>query len=169
MKKFFIFIAFAALVLTYSSCTSCSSEKKSKKDRKMEFKENLTSEDTVRMLKLADDCMELLKNKDIDLALAMLHEYDDSLQQVSSLSGATANKLRRQFEIFPVLKYEREYFSFVHDGANDVRYRIWFAEEPNPEQNGEPITRFMFNPVKVDGEWFLCVKTENDEIDELRQ
>jgi hypothetical protein len=46
-----------------------------------------------------------------------------------------------------------------------VKYEVVFA---TAEQAGTPEpakTGYMFNPVKVDGEWKLCVKTLSDDID----
>lgn len=169
MKKIFAFVAVIALVLTYSSCTSCSDNSKKEPSVNMSFKNSLTSEDTLKMLNLADECMELLKNNQIDQAIGMLHEYDVEEQMVIPLSQDTEQRLRRQFSLFPVLKYERDYFSFMLEGLNDVRYTVWFAEEPNPELYGEPITKFMFNPVCKDHEWFLCVKDQDHAVDEERR
>ena len=173
IKKSFTVIAVLLMVFAYVSCTSGHKQPKTAFDNKvaeeLEFSKRLTSEDTLQMLKLADDCMELLKNKDIDGAIAMLNEYDDSTEQVSPLSGDTEKRLRHTFKVFPVLKYDREYFSFMREGVNDVRYKIWFAEEPNPEKNGEPVTRLMFNPVLVDGQWYLCVKKFGQDYNDLRQ
>ena len=37
------------------------------------------------------------------------------------------------------------------------------AEQAGTEK--DPTTTYMFNPVKIDDKWLLCVKTLNDEID----
>jgi hypothetical protein len=75
-------------------------------------------------------------------------------------------RLRRQFKMFPVLDYKRQYFSFMLEGCNDVKYSITFATAEQAGTKEAPVTMFMFNPVRVDGEWKLCVKTTKDEIDE---
>ena len=75
-------------------------------------------------------------------------------------------RLRRQFKMFPVLDYKRQYFSFMLEGCNDVKYAITFATAEQAGTKEAPVTMFMFNPVRVDGEWKLCVKTTKDEIDE---
>ena len=169
MKKILFILLAACITLSFSSCTSCSRHKKTFTEKKMEFRETLTSEDTTQMLKLADDCMELLKKKDIDKAIGMLNEYDDSLNQVLPLSAKTEQSLRKQFKFFPVCKYEREYFSFMLEGLNDVRYKIWFSDEPATTETGEAVTKFMFNPIRIDGTWYLCVKSAKDDFDVLHR
>jgi hypothetical protein len=181
MKKIYTLIAVLVLVIAYSSCTSGPqkpaqnrptadlSDDNSFESQEMKFRESVTSEDTLQMLSLADKCMEFLHNKDIDQAIAMLHEYDGANKQIKDLSSETENRLRRQFSIFPVLKYQRDYFSFMLEGLNDVRYRVWFAEDADPNSNGESVTTYMFNPVLVNGTWYLCVKDRDQISDEMRR
>lgn len=146
---------------------SCGNNKqKSREEMVAEFRSELTTEDTTAMLKLCDTAMEQLKQKKIDEVLASLYEYTDSTQEVKKLSAKTEKAYRRRLTMFPVLEYERKYFSFQLEGCNDVKYEVIFA---TAEQTGtgEPAkTAFMFNPVKIDGDWKLCVKTPEDQIDE---
>lgn len=164
-KIYFIIAVFiSALILA-----SCKSEKKSHLAEVTEFRNTLTNQDTTQVLKLANDCMELLKKKNIDQAIAMLNEYSDSLHQIQPLSKESERKLRSTFKIFPVLDYELSYYSLQSESVNDVKYNITFAEENNPEKNGKPITSYMFNPVKVDGVWYLCIKRQDQSVDNLRR
>lgn len=116
------------------------------------------------MLSLCDNCMELLKNKDIEGALSMLYEYDDSTKQVFPISEATRMRYERLFNMFPVLSYQRQKFTFMLEGVNDVKYDVIFAEESHPEVNGVPRTSYMFNPVKVDSVWYVTVKRPDQDI-----
>ena len=163
MKKL-IFFSFAVLImLSVSSC-----KKKTHLQKVQEFTSSLTSADTTQMLKLSNDCMELLKAKKIDNALSMLYEYNDSIKEVTPLSEKSRKRYERMFHIFPVLDYKMEYYSFQLEGVNDVKYRIIFGQEDQPDVNGEAATALMFNPVKVDGNWYLTVKTADQSFDELR-
>lgn len=151
-----------AVVLVFSSCKD-----KSRTQQIQDFRNELTKEDTTQMLKLSDQCMELLKAQKTNEALSMLYEYDTESKELIPLADKTRQRLEKRLKFFPVLDYERIYFSFLLEGVNDVKYRIKFAEEENPEQNGEAKTAFMLNPVKVDGSWYLTVKNGND-FDELQ-
>lgn len=164
MRKIVYFTLIATCLLTIASCNQKS---KSQFEQKEEFRESLNKQDTVQMLKLADDCMELLMHKNINGALDMLNEYDDSTNSVTTLSEQTRANYLRIFNMFPVLKYQRVSYSFMLEGLNDVKYDVIFAEEEHPEINGVPKTSFMFNPVKIDGQWYLTVKRADQEIDRI--
>ena len=117
------------------------------------------------MLKLCDTAMEQLKAKDYNQVLASLYEYTDSTQEIKPLSEKTRKRYLNKFKTFPVLEHTRIYYSFQLEGCNDVKYAVTFA---TAEQAGTPEpakTSYMFNPVKVDGTWKLCVKTPADQID----
>ena len=51
------------------------------------------------------------------------------------------------------------------EGCNDVRYEVTFAKAADAGTDKDPVIAYMFNPVKINGEWKLCVKTLTDEID----
>lgn len=163
MKKFNLFLIAVAVLMLVAACKS---KPKTREEAIEQFRSELTSEDTAAMLRICDDAMEQLKAKKIDVVLANLNEYDDSTKQISKLSDKMDKRLRRQFKMFPVLDYKRQYFSFMLEGCNDVKYSITFATAEQAGTKEAPVTMFMFNPVRVDGEWKLCVKTTKDEIDE---
>lgn len=160
MRKLLYFALASAFILI---AVSCGNKPKSRIEETIDFRSSLTEADTMQMLKICDDCMELLKNKDIDGALSMLNEYIDSTNSVQPLSDATRAKYTRIFNMFPVLEYQLAGYTFVLEGINDVKYSIKFAEEEHPEKNGEPKTSFMFNPVKIEGQWYLTVKRPDQE------
>ena len=162
MKKFnYLLIAVALLCLG----TACSNKKKSREERVEEFRSMLTASDTTLMLQICDNAMDQLKGKKIDEVIASMNEWNDSLQELKPLSDTMKKRLQHQFKRFPVLDYKREYYSFMLEGCNDVKYAVTFA---TAEQTGgaPATTMYMFNPVKVGDEWKLCIKTAADEHDE---
>lgn len=160
MKKI-LYFAVAVAVLCVASCKQ---KPKTTEEAREEFRASLTENDTLEMQKLGEDCMELLKKKDIEAAMVMLYEYDDSTQSVQPLSDATRKRYEHLFKIFPVLDYKLAEYTFMLEGLNNLKYEIIFAEEEHPEENGVPKTSFMFNPVKIDGQWYLTVKRADQEI-----
>lgn len=164
MKKL-AYIMFIVLVAVFTS--SCK-EKKTRMQQVQEFRNSISSIDTTQMLKLCNDCMDLLKAQKVDDALSMLYEYNDSTKEVQPLTDKTRKQYERRFKVFPVLEYTMDYYSFQLEDVNDVKYRITFALEENPEQNGKAVTGLMFNPVKLDGVWYLTVKNGSD-FDKFRR
>lgn len=162
MNKFNYIILLVAVICL---ATSCSKKQKTREEQIEEFRSELTAEDTTAMLRLADEAMEQLKAKKIDQVIASLFEYDDSTQEVKPLSESASKRLQRKFKMFPVLDYKRQYFSFMLEGCNDVKYQVTFATAEQAGTKEAPKTMFMFNPVKIDDEWKLCVKTPKDQFD----
>lgn len=161
MKKI-VCLSVCALVLAVTSCTN---KEKSRLERVSEFRNSLTAEDSTTMIRLCDDAMEMLKANNVDQVIASLYEYNDSLKEVRPLSETMAKRYSRRFRMYPVLDYKREYYSFMLEGCNDVKYKVTFATAEQVGSDKPATTMFMFNPVKVNGEWKLCVKNATDEID----
>lgn len=162
MKKIILFFVLVAGIM---GMVSCNSKKESREQKVEEFRSELTKEDTVAMLHICDQAMKDLKAKKIDKVLASLYEYTDSAKELKSLSKETENKYRRLFTMFPVLEYERKYYSFQLEGCNDVKYEVVFATAEQAGTEEPAKTAYMFNPVRINGEWKLCVKTADDEFD----
>ena len=166
MKKIILFFVLVAGIM---GMVSCNSKKEPREQKVEEFRSELTKEDTVAMLHICDQAMKDLKAKKIDKVLASMYEYTDSTKELKSLSKETEKRYRRLFTMFPVLEYERKYYSFQLEGCNDVKYRVTFATAEAAKTDKAPQTAFMFNPVKVDGTWKLCVKTAGQETDPYRR
>ena len=163
MKKLILFSLSLILILSFGSCSG--DKKKSREQQVEEFRMELSKEDTAQMLKLCDTAMEQLKAKDYNQVLASLYEYTDSTQEIKPLSEKTRKRYLNKFKTFPVLEYTRIYYSFQLEGCNDVKYEVVWATADKTGTNQDAKTAYMFNPVKVDGSWKLCVKTASDEID----
>lgn len=161
MNKYITFAAFAAIL----TLMACGNKQKTREQQIEEFRSTLTTEDTTQMLKLCDDAMESLKAKDYDKVLSSLYEYTDSTKEVKPLTEKTAKRYRRLFRMFPVLDYTRKYYSFQLEGCNDVKYEVTFATAEQAGTDKPATTGYMFNPVKVDGQWKLCVKTADEDFD----
>ena len=164
MKRFYLFLGIAVITLLFASCNN--KKKESREQQVAEFRSELTSEDTTAMLQLCDNAMKDLKARNINKVLASLYEYTDSTKELKPLSSELKNKYTKQFKLFPVLDYKRIYFSFQLEGCNDVKYEVTFATAEQAGTEEPAKTAYMFNPVKINGEWKLCVKTPSEEIDQ---
>lgn len=167
MKRisYYSLIFFAAALVV----VSCKNQSKSAGENRLEqverFQAQLVHDDTTTVLRLCDNAMDMLMNKQYDEVIASLYEYTDSTKEAKPISRETAAKYLRKFKMFPVVRYERKYYSFQLEGCNDVKYNVIFASGEAAGTSSPAIIGYMFNPVKVDGEWRLCVKTPSDFYD----
>lgn len=123
-------------------------------DAEKEFIATLTREDSIKVLNLARICMDSLKSGNIESALRMLYVVKEN--HVLPLGGEDLKETREHFQRFPVVDYQLDYFTFSTQGCNDLKYRIKFSRKD--KKGNIPAIAFMFNPVKIDNRWYLCIK-----------
>ena len=167
--KLKLFTVLSIGVLCFTSCGNKQKKEQTREDMIEEFRAELTLEDTTQMLTLCDNLMEQLKAKNYSEVLGSLYLYDDSTHEVSALSENIQKRYERKFKMFPVLDYKRQYYSFMLEGCNDVKYEVTFATAEQTGTGEPATTMFMFNPVKIDGEWKVCLKNPEDETDPERE
>lgn len=149
------------LSLIISCCLfSCSEKRKQCTTPKEQFLMELTSEDTAQVLRLSQSCMDTLKNGNIDEALKMMYVMQNG--KVIPLPDEKESQLRKNFNYFPVINYKLEYYSFSDTDNNDVKFQIKFCEQINPNDKAPNTIGFMFNPIKINGVWYLTIK-ESDQ------
>lgn len=154
MKKLFILLAAVAVLVSCGPRYSGPNGEKTQKDAEAEFTSSLTEAEKKAVLDLADECMERLQSGRVDEAVDMIYVlYNDVLYRKSD--SYTADLITR-FNAIPVLSYERLYYSFSTEGNNDISYSYVFA--PSRNGVGGETMKLMFNPVYVDGRWYLTLK-----------
>lgn len=158
MKKFFFFTTTVLTIIMVASCNSGTSSTPKSASPSDEYISGLTSSDSTQMKKLCNDCMELLKHRDIDAAVSMLQYYDEATHNVLPLSTEERARMMRLFVNFPVLSYNCKETTFIEEGVNNVKYEVMFDLEDHAK------TSFMFNPVKVNGTWYLTVKRPDQRV-----
>lgn len=164
MRKSILFVLFSCLVL----CLTVGCGGKVKPTAAQEFRSELTAEDTTKMLGICEECMKTLKAGNIDGALNLLYQYDDSTKTVTPIGEEKRNKMRNTFTVFPVLNYRMVYFNFSTEGRNDVKYEIEFFEKADSTDQAPNTIGLMFNPVKVDDQWYLTMKEADQEFTRTR-
>lgn len=125
-------------------------------DIEEEFASTLSASDTTKVLALGSEMLDSLKAGNVQWAVESLCEID-STGQVVPLGEDRRARVARRFEMFPVVDYELDYYSFSMPMLNDLKYRTYFEEHQEGETGG-PSMAVMFNPVKNGGEWYLCLK-----------
>ena len=121
----------------------------------------LTAEDTVQVLTISRSCMDTLKAGNIDEALKMLFILRDG--KAIPLPAEKEQQLRKKFKYFPVVDYKLDYYSFSSTDNNDVKFQIEFFKHTSSDDHTPNTIGFMFNPVKIDGVWYLAVKEATKE------
>ena len=151
MKRLIFILSILALV---ASCRSNNgSHQKTQKDAEAEFISSLTQSDQDAVLALADDCMTKLRDGQVREAVDMIYILHDDV--VYQKNAEYTEELVNRFEnIFPVRSFERRYYSFSTQGNNDISYTYSFGDT----DDGSHTMRLMFNPVFVDGQWYLTLK-----------
>ena len=111
MKKFNYVLVTVAVICLATACKNKAPQ--TREEQIEEFRSMLTASDTTQMLQICDNAMELLKGKKIDEVIASLNEYNDSTKELKPLSETMKRRLKRQFRLFPVHDYKRQYFAFM--------------------------------------------------------
>ena len=156
MKKIVFILSILVLVASCKSGISYSGAhgEKTQKDAEAEFLSSLTESDQDAVLDMAEDFMKKLKDGQVEEAVDMIYVLHNDVVYKKS-AEYTAQLVSRFKYMFPVLTYERRYYSFSTEGNNDISYSYTFG----PERDGQaPSMKLMFNPVYVDGQWYLTFK-----------
>jgi hypothetical protein len=99
--------------------------------------------------------MSKLQAGQVDEALDMIHVlYNNVLYKKSA---SYTSELMTRFQVFPVLSYDRVYYSFSTEGNNDISYSYVFAPATDSDHPAQTM-KLMLNPVYIDGQWYLTFK-----------
>lgn len=133
-------------------------------DAEKEFVGSLTKTDSITVLEMSQKCMDSLKEGNIEAALGMLYVVKDG--EAVRLTNENAENLKKHFSTFPVVDYHLENFSFFP--LRDVMIlNIRLNLQKKDVDGNAPTMAFMFNPVKIDGIWYLCIKHRNQSSKEM--
>lgn len=141
---------------------------KTQEQAETEFIASISSADSTSVLHLADSCMSLLKEGLVQDAVDMI--YVLSRDTLYKKSPSYTETLINRFKLFPVVSYDLNYYSFSTQGNNDISYSYSFST--SSVEGSSSIMKLMFNPVLVEGQWYLTLKdgyqSSKDLPDELQ-
>lgn len=155
MKKLVFILTVLALVASCRPRYSGAHGEKTQKDAEAEFVSSLSQTDQDAVLALAEDCMKKLQAGQVEEAVDMIYILHDNVVYQKS-DDYTVQLVNRFTSGFPVLTYERLYYSFSTEGNNDISYSYTFG--PAGDNGQAPTMKLMFNPVFVNGQWYLTFK-----------
>lgn len=156
MKK--ILIAAVCAFVMASCGNSRKQQPKTIGDLEQDFITTLTEADTTAVLGMGSQMLDSLKAGNVEWAMGMLYQVNDSLE-VEPVDADTRARLENRFRMFPVADYELDYYQFSLPGLNDLKYRTYLT--PRQEGVANPGMALMLNPVKKNGQWYICVKTQD--------
>lgn len=162
MKKSFKFLT---LVFTLSLVFACGNKKEqdqvqeSVNPRVDKYMER-SSEDTLMLIHMAKEYLDLLKDKDYDGALDLLYEING--KQVQPISATQRGNLLKLNQSFPVYDYTIDELLLYSDSDTEVRYTVQFME--NVEDVEGPTTiKCSVHPKRIKGQWYLTIEDEKRE------
>lgn len=131
---------------------SCGS-KQSAETEETPFGQTLSADDTTKVLALAENCMQQLKAGNVDAAISSIYFIDDQDNTLVHIPDSVADRLKAKYTKLPVVDYTLDQFIFEDYDNNEVRYRIQIVRD-----QPDVTMALAFNPVKLNGEWFLTMK-----------
>ena len=119
-----------------------------------------SSKDTAEIMKLADDFLQSLKNKDVDGALKQLYTVEHNTAK--QLTAERRIKLEKMFSAIPVEDYKIDQVFLYSDSDTEVRYSVEMFKKPQGSKQPNTIKGALF-PCRVNGTWFLTISEEKVE------
>lgn len=156
IHKFFIGCIIICSIIM-ASCSNCSGNK----DRadSQDSVPTFSKADTTEVLKMAENYLTHLKNKEYDAALHMLYYVEND--SVKPLPDDEKQKIIEQQNVFPVLDFKLESYKFVNEFNVEATYSIEFFKKPDPDDPIQNTIRITFAPVKYDGAWYLALLSKS--------
>ncbi len=141
-----LFLAIVIEMFLFSGCSSCGTK------RPKDTVPELTKADTLEVIRLTEEYLDHVKNKEYDEAMAMLHDIVKN--NPGELSPEKDSIIRKQQKMFPVLSYELTDMEFISSKNVKITYSIEFFEK-DPEDKIPNTIRLTFAPQRIVHEWYL--------------
>lgn len=154
MKK--LFFLFVCLAVAFASC---SDKKQAPKVNPEDEIPTFVKADTTIITKIAEEYLELLKVQDYDNAFRKLYVIDGN-GEPHNLPDEEKVRLFNQAKTFPVLSYKLVDQEFIDEYHVTLAYEIEFFEKQEGDNMPNTI-RMVFNPQRINADWYLCVANKS--------
>lgn len=154
-----LFFALSALL----AAVSCNNSPKvvTYQDAERQFIASLTAEDTLMAQVLCQDYMECLVSGNVSEAVDMLNVLENSV--LYKMGSPSTDLLVRRYTADPVTSWGFESFSLSTPGNNKVVCKY----ATGGDRHADSGLKIVFNPVKVEGKWYLTLKEGPFEVHPL--
>lgn len=169
MKKSFLFLSLAALVLTLA-LSSCKSDKKSYKELEEIYlpkpQMSLDQTDSTEVWQLANTFLDCLREERFDDAMGMLYFLDHD--SIVALPAKQAKEQRRLLEQYKGVRYEVERLSFREEKDNILKYNVILFEREGEKDYRPNTIGFVLKPIRRDGKWYLTMADSRTDTNHMR-
>lgn len=125
-------------------------------DPRVDLSMSRTIKDTLELTALVERYLTCVKYGDYEVAAAMISVYNDSTKTLEVPSDSILNKLKVQYQSFPVAGFTIDEINLYSETDTEVRYTVEMFKCEEGE-NVPNTMRFMLSPKRIDGVWHLCV------------
>lgn len=153
MKNCFTSYIFVLIMLTAGLC-SCVGNKSGRGSSVNDTIPTFCAGDTADVIRITTQYLEHLKNKEFDEAMRMLYHIEG--EHAYALTGQEKAELQRQYQLFPVLSYQINDYTFSGPYDTEINYTITFFEKG--EDTSLPNTMsFSLKPQRINAVWCLSI------------
>lgn len=118
-----------------------------------EFNQN----DSANIQSLADSYLASVNSGDFESAADMLNTVSNGV--VSPLTDQERNGYLSAMKSLPQHGFVQQDLLLFSDRDNELRIAVKMTEDAKPE-TGEGVIMFVLNPIEVDGQWYLTLRSE---------
>jgi len=152
MKKLLFMMMLVALV------ASCTEKKETKKRFLRPPSITLNAQDTTEIRQKVESHLALLEQKKIkELAEILYYVKNDSIFPLDEKRKADFIK---GLSIFNIYDTKVKHLIIRSEYNNEVCVLMQILKDGNIEEN-KGVTKFYFNPVKIDGVWYITIRDKN--------
>ena len=141
-----------SIVLCIFALVSCNTNKnklpKMQYQAEAEFNASLKQSDKDKLMQLTESFMSLVKSGDVEKGVSLIYVLDGNV--VYQKSPEYTDLLVKRFSPFVSCDYDFVSVAYSTPGNNDVVYNVAIP--------GGISLRITFNPVFVNGDWYLTMK-----------
>lgn len=155
MKYRYLIILFIGL-LTYSCSKKVNSPQESQTEvnPRMDKAMKRTAKDTIAIVKVTEEYLELLKQNQLEEAVNKLYDLRDGI--LYALREDQKVQMRSKLSEFPVFSFAITSYAIYSEFDTEVYYKTELFDKKG-DVNQPNTMKFMIKPCRVKGKWYLTI------------
>lgn len=156
MKPDFKYLFILSMCFSFTFCKDSKKTDSSSGDQSIDMScPRFSEQDTTEVMRLTDEYLEHLKNRDYKAAIGMLHRIQND--SVYPLPKEDIKQMKMQFEAIPGIKVTLDGIKLDDEHESVITYSVELFEKSEGQEHIPNTMKFSLNPQKIDGVWYLCV------------